>query len=619
MMNPLLTEITDIPSSRLSPGTYFASSLTDGYGALLALVEADEALYLGESIQPEGVKLVAVQVGKKRNPPMQTIGISREFFTTVLKDYEDWKLKWWREAIQNAVDAGANKIDCTILHNEDGTVTVSVSDNGGGMDEDVLINKFLMLGGSTKQLGSGAAGGFGKAKELLILPWLSWTVHTRDRIIRGEGISYTVHEAPHLEGTTLEATMPADQHTQAAAAESFISRCYLPNIRFTVMATDKEGKTTSSRPKAKLQSVDLVSDVPGKVEIYVAPVDYVGRKMYVRVNGLYMFDRWMGETPDKQVIAEITAPSIEILTANRDGFRDYEVRNAVDALVERVTKDVKSGLRSAQGLIRKKYEGVGKFQAKQLTADALSEMGRVEFTDKGVTEISSFNIERLAELLQHASRSRTNVPDGDLTKELLSSINYGGAYHVEEAVKLLVWEPDFFIINENEGFKIPPKFLPETMRPQVVKLIRTWTEMCRYVLMQLGNFRAFGVGFIFDKRAAAAYLAEEDEHWLLLNPFVEPYTPRETWKPTNQEHLKRLYALAIHECTHLADGLEYHDESFTSALTMNIAKTSDGFRKLRKISNAIKMSDRPLVDVRSKLSKTKKPTSVNQLKNKLLR
>jgi len=50
-----------------------------------------------------------------------------------------------------------------------------------------------------------------------------------------------------------------------------------------------------------------------------------------------------------------------------------------------------------------------------------------------------------------------------------------------------------------------------------------------------------------------------------------------------------LYALAVHECTHMADGIAQHYESFSSALTLNIALTANKgkeIRALRKVINA---------------------------------
>jgi hypothetical protein len=575
------------------------SSLTPEYGALLAAVEAGDATFLGEHIERDGVKVVAVSVGRAQNP---AIGISHGFFTTVLRDYKDWRLKWWREAIQNSVDAGATKIHCKVVYNQDSTVSVSVEDNGSGMDEDVLINKFLMLGGTTKVSGA-TAGGFGKAKELLILPWVSWRLHTRDIVVDGDGVQYTISHGAMLNGTRIEVVMAADEHTDSAPALAFISKCYLPNIRFDVHEVYADGGEERWKPKANLRGTDLVLDIPEKAEVYLAKVKYDSREVLIRVKGLYMFGEHAPSLPKKQVIAEITAPSIKIFTANRDGFQDWEVSSAISKLTEIMSKDVLSAFRSRKGLIRKKYEGEGKFRADEREAAALARIGPIPPTENGATSPS----------LEYVADGMTNQL---LALELLGSVTYKGAHHVSAAVRQLVWQPDFFVINEIEGFRVPKKFLPESMRPRIVKLIRTWTELCRFVLMQLGEFRPFGVGFLFGEETAASYLREESEEWLLLNPYVELAERRTTWSPTKKSDLQWLYAAAVHECTHLADGISYHDESFAAALTRNLARTADGFRKVRKIVDSIRMTDVPVADTRPRNPATR--THVAAVKNRLL-
>ena len=205
--------------------TRFAAADELEYGGLLAIAELGRATLLGERYTDRGVKEIAVDVGnrRKRLVPNAQIRIGREFFTTALRDYEDWPEKWWREAVQNAVDAGACNITCAVEHHPGG-VAVSCEDDGSGMDEDVLINKFLVLGGTTKVTGE-TTGGFGKAKELLVLPWLEWEVHSRDRLVRGSGTYYEVSAARERHGTRLAVLMPTDQATQAPAAISFINKC----------------------------------------------------------------------------------------------------------------------------------------------------------------------------------------------------------------------------------------------------------------------------------------------------------------------------------------------------------------------------------------------------------
>jgi hypothetical protein len=96
---------------------------------------------------------------------MASFKIGREFFAKAKADYADWRWSWVREISQNSMDCHSNRIDVTI--GRDGANTqIAVSNDGQPMALDVLVNKFLTLGGSAKD---GGVGGFGKAKELLVL------------------------------------------------------------------------------------------------------------------------------------------------------------------------------------------------------------------------------------------------------------------------------------------------------------------------------------------------------------------------------------------------------------------------------------------------------------------
>jgi len=49
----------------------------------------------------------------------------------------------------------------------------------------------------------------------------------------------------------------------------------------------------------------------------------------------------------------------------------------------------------------------------------------------------------------------------------------------------------------------------------------------------------------------------------------------------------QLYAMAVHEVTHMSDGLTYHNEAFAVALTQNFAKTSGRERQLRAVIRSL--------------------------------
>ncbi len=123
---------------------------------------------------------------------MASIKISREFFAKAKADYADWRWAWVREICQNSMDCGSSRIDVTIQR-QGANTQITVSNDGQPMTEDILVNKFLTLGGSAKD---GGVGGFGKAKEVLICCHLRWSIRTGTLLAEGEGGDYQLTSGP---------------------------------------------------------------------------------------------------------------------------------------------------------------------------------------------------------------------------------------------------------------------------------------------------------------------------------------------------------------------------------------------------------------------------------------
>lgn len=616
------------PGAALAPGLYVARASDPAYGWLDALVVEGAARYVGERYDIDGQKEVAVAVGD--HTPNQgeggeyiegQVGIGHEFFSTALRDYHDWQEKWWREAIQNSVDAGASEITCSVETTDEGVV-VTCTDNGRGMDQDTLLNKFLRLGGTTKTGLAGSRGGFGKAKELLLFPWIAWRIETRDTEVVGSGIQWKARKIPERRGTTLRVVMAPDQCTHAAAAISFITKCALPGVRFLV---------NGEAVQADLRLGEAVREFEGKATLYHDKDRHIPNSLIVRTMGLYMFSTWVSDAVEGTLIVELTGPSIDLLTANRDGFRDRELKQSVERFANQLAADVKSALRKEKGLIRKKFKGTGKFQGApehELKSEILTHLEEVipRSTEKGQPMLSTEQVTVVKQVIAARSGGAAEAEEGapavrasralsepggesagfnfrvtpELAEAMLDGTVMPGTASIEAMVKQLSWEPDFYLVNEVEGFKVPKTFYPEHMSAHLRKLARLWAELCRFVLIQLGSSEAFGVGFLIDSDRGAEYRSEEegDEHWLMLNPFKEPKRLRyrsddkkvdaeDLLSTTNDDDVAWLYAAAVHECTHMADGISYHDESFAAALTQNFAKTTGKDRQIRAIRKAV--------------------------------
>jgi hypothetical protein len=578
------------------------------YGAMMAAVVEGRAKIIGERYDEDGQKRVAFEGRGLKANAQGAIRIGREFFTGAIRDYEDWREKWWREAIQNAVDAGARHIDCTVRDETvDGArgVVVSCEDDGRGMDEDTIINKFLVLGGTTKVV-AGTTGGFGKAKELLLLPWIRWRIESRETVVEGSGIEYDVSRAAEsMVGTKITVVMPLDQCTESSAAIAYIKKCFLPSVKFKVHFTDPAGRHDRVDVLANAKAGEAVRDFGDAARLYYdKKYDGDTYQLLVRANGLYMFASYIGSTPGR-LIVELLRPSIDLLTANRDGFRDRELRREVESYIGELAKDVKSALRTQKGLIRKKYVSGKRFRASQREIEAAMFEHSADFSaaDKVGAKLGQRAVAGIMDILQMGHNvgdgpayGETDVPPGpvrlysdpEAARAMLEATPMLGPTHVENAIKQLAWEPDFFLVNEIEGFKVPKKFFPEEMPTRIRQILQFWAELCRFVMLQLGSGIEYGVGFLFSEDARGQYIHEDGQHWLMLNPMKEA-DPRKSdmFKLTSKDDVNWIYAISTHECTHIADGITYHDESFAAALTRNMARTANRSKQIEVIRKSV--------------------------------
>ena len=512
----------------------------DAFGELMGLSDVGKVRFAGERFGRRGERFAAFEVSRagrgRRAQTKGSIRIGQEFFTLALRDYRDWKSMWWREAIQNAVDAKAKVVHCEVEWREGGML-VSCDDDGKGMSRDVLLNKFLVLGATTKTAEQAAVtmrGGFGKAKELLVLPWIEWRITSGTTSVAGAGVQYRVEQVPKRKGTKIEVLMPHNNTTEAILAYNFIKKCNLPRVDFSVnhgRLDESDWVKADLKPGRKIREFkDNRGRVLATLHHYKKEAA-VPQRLLVRAQGLMMFGKWVSSDVPGQLILELKAPSVELLTANRDGLSDRTVlRWSLEDYVNTLAADITSALKKKSGLVRKKYYGRGGRTAatdrSKYTAAVLQDaVGDLE-PEGSKGAISKKQLDALGRGLVKASGDqvvksttvygRPSTPG--LAGIMLGGVPIGGSTDFQAALQQLAWEPDFFLVNEREGFRVPKRFTPEGMSGPVLKLARLWTELCRFVLIQLGCRETFGVGFTFTDDGLAEYIYEDGENWLMLNP-----------------------------------------------------------------------------------------------------
>lgn len=624
----VLGEASDPESVASTPGIYVAPSSSPSYGVLRGLVLGGYATELGETQTEDGELAVAVEVtgGREYRPnasalPKEYWGqearvmkIGDEWFTKSKAEYANWREAHVREAVQNAVDAHSTRVDITLQPldanmnelpldaAEFDFLRVSYEDDGDGMDLQTLEDKFLTFGGTGKGYHGEFTGGFGKAKELLLFPWVSWGLHTRDNlVVDAHGNQFTIAKTRTRKGTALQVIMRGDECISPAVAISMIRKCYAPNVRFSV-----NGKTV----KADLQVGEQVRRLAGLGSAY-AIVYYDkkkrldGSQLLVRINGLYMFGERIDDKVGGTVIVELVGSTRELVTVNRDGLRDWKLREELSKLIAHLSKNPKSALSEEGSRTFETYEGerfYAKMEEQKRKQSEIASRAIVRVRDVDTKEISGDDLLGIIEALSETDSIAESEPEAEEREdrvnlalppgaaEAMLNVPFRGAHHVEEAVKALAWTPAFAIMKHEPWFKVPRRFTRENMSPTSRKLCMLWALFCRFVMMQLGCSKPYGVGWVFSPKTAGMYARNEGGDWLLLNPLKLTsggMVDEDGFSLGNQESVNIIYAIAVHECTHMADGELDHDEGFSTALTYNIAKTANRGTEVNKIRKAV--------------------------------
>jgi hypothetical protein len=377
-------------------------------------------------------------------------------------------------------------------------------------------------------------------------------------------------------------------------AEWFVSKCYLPHIRITLNGERLDADLECGK---QVNTNEVSSDF---MTMYYSPKARKARGLFIRKNGLLMFEDY-AEDIKGVLIGEIVPPSVQVLQSNRDGFRSWSNSNQLNALKASLSKDTSSALKKTKQE-RTRYEGEHEVRSEVENAtgklfSVLADHFGAAKNKKLAAQIAHNADLTMETLTKHAEKPGTFMPTGGVAGIILPGC-FGAdnqQTQIEAAAAQLAWAADFYVVNEIEDFKVPKWLKPSDMKARPKKAARLYLEFCRLILIRLGHKGRFGIGWIFSTSEAegqgftrAAYLREEGMDWLLLNPFVGGnMEKREIFSIRNKSHINDLFSLALHECTHMVNGIMRHDENFSSALTKNIGLILPSAGLMLQIRDAI--------------------------------
>jgi hypothetical protein len=600
----------------LEAGLYRAYSNTPAFPVLWSMTLTGEAVLGGYKYHQGGVveMLAGVDVVgvAEANPEDEgiksfqaTVVIPHEAFTSIPEEeYGDttWQQMWWREVIQNAIDAGAKSIDCTIVEQPDGTWLAKCSDDGHGMNVNDILDLFFTLK-KTRKHGESSIGGFGEAKKFIALAWLYFSVRSQDAKVYGSGESWpnlnasSGHEM--VRGTTIEVVMPADKHTTEAAAIDFITKCYLPGVEFTV---------NGNRFKAAMKPKQFKKDLPFGSKLYYDKSGTANAAL-VRANGLYMFTKDLPSDFRGTIFIELSPKRDEFPTpkdlfnATRMDLRYNDLGESVRNFLQKARADVREALRDQEELVRTEYKGLGLFSVDRQQAAMIRDVaGELPEIKKGNTaRMTEVRQEDLCKLVEEFYKEAFKKAKGDETKligvtdrgiaEILAGIDFSGESHLEAATNQIVWKPDFIIMNDEtmrDRFKIDKRFEPQTMSGPVLALAKCWAEIVRLIFVATGTKAQWGVGFVFSTEAMGIYHKQDYEsRYICINPF--DLETKKLLSIREEKQLSKVFAIAVHECAHYIDGCDYHSEGWRVSVDKLMDAMMRYWPQVKRIASSIKM------------------------------
>lgn len=461
-----------------------------------------------------------------------TVAIPSAFFLKEAKsEYYDYQTRLVQELLQNSLDAGASVIRLTF-----DDLGYSCDDNGRGMTQNRMVNALLTMGGSIKE--SGATGGFGAAKKLLLFAHASFSIHSNDTFVAGAGLSYRFLNQGGRKGTVVGAVYAnaEDFKDMKYVAEILLAKCNF-NGRAKVYVN---GELFTNYVVAR-----HATTVEGVGEVY-ANKNRSESENTVQVlhNGLFMFGRYISGL-NRKVVVMVSGASTTVFTQNRDGFKS-EARDKFDAFIAKITIDKKSVVKpKARKFILEGIDSFVSFIGKQfyVTPAIQAAINQIRMSG-GVYTTETL----MAGAMKIVQASVTATPQDKATVEsIVSFVKNGGAN----------LQTDFhFDLADSSYRKVPAKFLPNVGKPKYTALAKTWKVAVREVLKANGLNQNFVIGFTFSTEATATHQMKDGVSTYLINP-----TSTEIDEGTKEEKTMKVLTTAIHEVVH-SQGHGQHDEDF---------------------------------------------------------
>lgn len=490
------------------------------------------------------------------------IKVPHSFFQKSKKEYNNWVFSFFRELIQNSVDAGSSDISFVYIDNED-SLTIQCTDNGSGMDRDILENVLLCLGGSKKNETS--IGGFGYAKTLLFFSHDKYTIETKNHKVIGSGGEFEIFDNTFFHGTKINISMSKQDDTISYRLNETY---FFEKLNLIIQNSDLKNvniywnnnilKNDNKKMEYK-HSTDIGT-------LYFSDSNNNSSSIWLRINGLAMFRHHIYSefSSHFEGYINLNKKPTDVLTTNRDSLKG-EAAESFNAIIETLQHD-RSSLKSEEIVnfklneynINCNFNSTSDFSFSN--KETMTEKN--EFSSKQEKE---FNIVSPFSKIQNKTKKRK-----DAILKIKNKV-YSDKY------------PFNFVINKSEQFNFSDLLIKNIINQSFsIKMAYKWKFIVEQILSIVNNFefydfsgektfcisnngnffyknRPIFYGFCFGDNLASN-LSSDKEINILLN--IEKIKKLNKDKQLNNN---KLIDLAIHEIAHIFQ--DYHNERFTDVET----------------------------------------------------
>lgn len=178
-----------------------------------------------------------------------------------------------REALQNALDAGASKIDVAV-EKQDDTIILTISDNGDGIQS--FSEHFATVGGSKKTRAK-SIGGYGIGIKLSLMSCDDWFVQSKQGLLTKAMLDNDLDAdaSQPCEGTKIVGKIVSPYAAPVKSIEKILKLSYFYDVLVTY----------NGEPVSPYMGIETTID--GKTCWQVVGLDT--NDIFVRLNGLFMF------------------------------------------------------------------------------------------------------------------------------------------------------------------------------------------------------------------------------------------------------------------------------------------------------------------------------------------